>query len=146
MTFTRVFVQLMRREKQCMGFKLHSTEKLKVNSEEGYKIQKVICLLFKQKTDAKDGREGALTHKVTQQGRHREKPEKMQFWKVCWPKRGWRSVAKGKERYITMCKAMRECWHSVNTGTGAPGSKTPKNVKKLQKLQFKLDNYAKYDG
>jgi hypothetical protein len=28
MTFTRVFAQLMRREKQCMGFKLHSSEKL----------------------------------------------------------------------------------------------------------------------
>jgi hypothetical protein len=27
MTFTRVFTQLMRREKQCMGFKFHSTGK-----------------------------------------------------------------------------------------------------------------------
>jgi hypothetical protein len=27
MTFTRVFTQLMRREEQCMGFKLHSTGK-----------------------------------------------------------------------------------------------------------------------
>jgi hypothetical protein len=27
MTFTRVFTQLMRRGKQCMGFKLHSIEK-----------------------------------------------------------------------------------------------------------------------
>jgi hypothetical protein len=26
-----------------------------------------------------------------------------------------------------------------------PGSKIPKNVKKFQKLQFKLDNYAEYD-
>jgi hypothetical protein len=41
---------------------------------------------------------------------------------------------------------MREHWHSVNTGTGAPGSKTPKNVEKFQKLQFKLDNNAEYDG
>jgi hypothetical protein len=41
---------------------------------------------------------------------------------------------------------MGERWHSVNTRTGAPGSKIPKNVKKFQKLQFKLDNYAEYDG
>jgi hypothetical protein len=27
MTFTKVFTQLMRREEQCMGFKLHSTGK-----------------------------------------------------------------------------------------------------------------------
>jgi hypothetical protein len=40
---------------------------------------------------------------------------------------------------------MGECWHSVNTRTGAPGFKTPKNVKKFQKLKFKLDNYTEYD-
>jgi hypothetical protein len=40
---------------------------------------------------------------------------------------------------------MGEHWHSVNTRTGAPGSKTPKNVKKFQKLKFKFDNYAEYD-
>jgi hypothetical protein len=48
MTFTRVFTQLMRRGKQCMGFKLHSTEKLNKNSEEGYKLQLVRCLFFKK--------------------------------------------------------------------------------------------------
>ena len=37
-------------------------------------------------------------------------------------------------------------WHSVNTRTRVPGSKNPKNVKKFQKLKFKLDNYAEYDG
>jgi hypothetical protein len=41
---------------------------------------------------------------------------------------------------------MGEHWCSVNTRTGAPGLKIPKNVKKFQKLQFKLDNYAEYDG
>ena len=41
---------------------------------------------------------------------------------------------------------MGEHWCSVNTRTGAPGSKIPKNVKKFQKLQFKLDKYAEYDG
>jgi hypothetical protein len=92
-----------------MGFRLQITEKLNSNSEEGYKIQIVRCSFFK-KIDVKAGREEALTHKVTQQERQR-------------------SVAKGKEHYSALYKAMRECWHSVNTRTGAPGSKTPKNVK-----------------
>jgi hypothetical protein len=30
----------------------------------------------------------------------------------------------------------------MNTRTGAPRSKKPKNVKKIQKLGFKLDKYA----
>jgi hypothetical protein len=146
MTFTRVFVQLMRREKQCTGFKLHSIEKLNNNSEEGYKIQTVICLFFKQKTDAKSGREDTLTHKVTQQRRHRGKTQKKQFWKVFWAKEGWHSVAKGKEHYSSLCKAMGERWCSVNTGTGTPGSKIPQNVKKIKKLEFNSDNYAECDG
>jgi hypothetical protein len=40
---------------------------------------------------------------------------------------------------------MGEHWHSVNTRTGAPGSKSPRNVKKFQKLEFKLDKYAECD-
>jgi hypothetical protein len=54
---------------------------------------------------------------------------KKQLWKVYWPKEGWRSVAKGKECCSTLCKAIRERWCSINIGIGAPGSKTPKNVK-----------------
>jgi hypothetical protein len=62
MTFTRVFTQLMRREKQCMGFKLHSTGKNSMkNSEEGYKIQLTRCLFFKN-TDVKVERKENLTH------------------------------------------------------------------------------------
>jgi hypothetical protein len=122
-----------------MGFGLQTTEKLNNNSEEGYKIQIVRCSFFK-KTDVKAGREEALTHRVTQQERHRGKTQKKQFWKVFWPKEGWRSVSKGKERYSTLCKAMRERWCSGNTKTEAPGSKTPKNVKNSKNLQFNLDN------
>jgi hypothetical protein len=55
-----------------MGFKLQMTEKLNNNSEEGYKIQIARCSFFK-KTDVKAGREEALTHKVTQQEKHRDK-------------------------------------------------------------------------
>jgi hypothetical protein len=40
---------------------------------------------------------------------------------------------------------MGERWRSVNTRTGAPGSKKPKNVKKFQKLGFKLDKYVECD-
>jgi hypothetical protein len=111
-----------------MGLGLQSTEKLNNNSEEGHKIQLVRCSFFK-KTDVKAEREETLTHKVTQQKRHRGKTQKKQFWKVFWPKEGWRSVAKDKEHYSALCKAMGERWHSVNTRTGAPGLKIPKNVK-----------------
>jgi hypothetical protein len=48
------------------GFQTSLNRKLKVNSEEGYKIQIVRCLFFKKKTYVKAGREGSLTHKVTQ--------------------------------------------------------------------------------
>ena len=75
-------------------------------------------------------KEEGLTHKVTQQEKHRGKALKKQFWKVYWPKEGWRSIVKDKECYSALCEAIRECWHSVNTGTGAPGSKIPKSVKK----------------
>jgi hypothetical protein len=40
---------------------------------------------------------------------------------------------------------MGKHWRFVNTRTGAPGSKTSKNVRKFQKLKFKFDNYAEYD-
>jgi hypothetical protein len=41
---------------------------------------------------------------------------------------------------------MGEHWCFVNTKTRAPGSKTPRNVKKSEKLQSNSDNYAEYDG
>jgi hypothetical protein len=40
---------------------------------------------------------------------------------------------------------MGKRWCSVNTRIGVPGSKSPRNVKKFQKLKFTLDNYAEYD-
>jgi hypothetical protein len=40
---------------------------------------------------------------------------------------------------------MEERWNSVNTRTGALGSKNSRNVKKFQKLGFKLDKYAECD-
>jgi hypothetical protein len=55
-----------------MGLGLQMMEKLNSNGEEGYKIQIVRCSFFK-KTDFKDEKEETLTHKVTQQRRHRGK-------------------------------------------------------------------------
>jgi hypothetical protein len=120
MTFTRVFTQLNREKDNAWVFKLQMTEKLNNNGEEGYKIQIVRCSFFK-KTDVKAEREEALTHKVTQQKRHRGKTQKKQFWKVFWPKEGWRSVSKGKENYSSLCKAMGESWCSFKTRTRALG-------------------------
>jgi hypothetical protein len=40
---------------------------------------------------------------------------------------------------------MGERWCSGNTRTGAPGSKTPRNVKKIKKMQFNSDNCAECD-
>jgi hypothetical protein len=76
-----------------------------------------------KKTDVKAGKEEGLTHKVTQQEKHRGKTLKKQFWKVYWPMEGWRSVVKDKERYSALCNVLRECSCSVNIGTGVPGSK-----------------------
>ena len=75
------------------------------------------CLFFK-KTDVKAGREEALTHKVTQQKRHKGKTQKKQFWKVFWAKEGWRSVSKGKENYSTLCKAIRSAGALLTLGQG----------------------------
>jgi hypothetical protein len=111
------------------GFKLQMTEKLNNNSEEGYKIRIARCLSFKN-IDVKVEKEETLTHKVTQQETHRGKTLKKQFWKAFWPKEGWRSIIKGKECYSALCKGLRERWRSVNTGTGAPGSKSSKKCQK----------------
>jgi hypothetical protein len=85
------------------------------------KSKLVRYLFFKQKTNVKAEREETLTHKVTQQRRHRGKTQKKQFWKVFWAKEGWRSIAKGKEHYSALCKAIGERWHSVNTRKGVLG-------------------------
>jgi hypothetical protein len=37
-------------------------------------------------------------------------------------------------------------WHSDNINLGAPGSKSSRNVKKIQKLKFQLEKDAEYDG
>ena len=57
-----------------MGFEFHSIgKKFNENGEEGYKIQSIRYLSFKE-TDVKAEKEEKLTHKITQQKRHRGKP------------------------------------------------------------------------
>jgi len=112
-----------------MGFKLQMAEKINNNSEEGYKIQIERCLSFK-KTDVKTRKEEALTHKVRQQEKHRGKTLKKAILKGFLAKKGWRYVAKGKENYSALCKALKEHWCSVNTGIGAPGSKSSEKCQK----------------
>jgi hypothetical protein len=55
------------------GYQTLINKKTNNNSEEGYKIQVVRFLFFKQKIDVKAEREETLAHKVTQQRRHRGK-------------------------------------------------------------------------
>jgi hypothetical protein len=78
-----------------MGFKLQTIEKLNNNSEEGYKIQTTRCLFFK-KTDVKYGKEEALTHKVTQQEKHRGKTLKKAILEGFLAKRGLVLYCQGK--------------------------------------------------
>ena len=107
-----------------MSLKLQSTKKNNNNSEEGYKIQIVRCVFFKQKTDVKAEREETLAHKVTQQRRHRGKTQKKKFWKVYGSKEGWNSIAKGKEHYSTLCKDFRSTGTLLTLGQGHQGLKT----------------------
>jgi hypothetical protein len=50
--------------------------------------------MFVLKDKCPSWKEEGLTHKITQQERHRGKTLKKQFWKVYWPKEGWHSVFK----------------------------------------------------
>jgi hypothetical protein len=46
-----------------------------------------------------------------------------------WPKGGWRSVAKGKERYSALCRATRSVGALVTLGQGRQGLKVPEMSK-----------------
>ena len=70
----------------------------------------------------------------------------MQFWKVFGPKRGWRSVSKGKEHYSTLYKDIRSTGTLLTLGQGRQGLKLQKLSKKIKTLQSNSDNYAECDG
>jgi hypothetical protein len=74
----------------------------------------------------------------------RQKPKKLQIWKVSGPKEAGALLPREKS-VIALCVGLQEARRSDNTKSGAPGSKSPRNVKKFQKLRFELDKYAESD-
>jgi hypothetical protein len=67
-----------------------------------------------------------LTHEVTQQEETEAKTKKIANLEGFWAKKGWRSVAKGKERYNALCRAARSAGALVILGQGRQGLKVPK--------------------
>jgi hypothetical protein len=59
-----------------------------------------------------------MTHEVTQQENTEAKTKKNANLEGFWAKGGWRSVAKGKERYNTLCRASRSVGALVILGQG----------------------------
>jgi hypothetical protein len=53
----------------------------------------------------------------------------MQLWRVFWPKGGWRSISKGKERYSTLCRVIRRAGALITLGQGRQGLKVPEMSK-----------------
>jgi hypothetical protein len=56
----------------------------------------------------------------------------MQLWRVFGPKGGWRSVAKGKERYSALCRATRSVGALITLGQGRQGLKVPEMSKNFK--------------
>jgi hypothetical protein len=67
-----------------------------------------------------------LTHEVTQQEKTEAKTKKIANLEGFWAKKGWRSVAKGKERYNALCRASRSAGALVILGQGRQALKVPK--------------------
>jgi hypothetical protein len=67
-----------------------------------------------------------LTHEVTQQKSTEAKNQKNANLEGFWAKGGWRSVAKGKERYSALCGAARSAGALVTLSQGRQGLKVPK--------------------
>jgi hypothetical protein len=107
--------------------------------EEGYKIQSTRCLSFR-KTDVKIKQEEKLTHKVTQQKNTEGETQKIANLKGFWAKGGWRSVAKGKERYSTLCRATRSAGALITLSQGRQGLKVPELSKNFKNRDLSLTN------
>jgi hypothetical protein len=112
-----------------MGFKLQTTEKLNNNSEEGYKIQTTRCLFFK-KIDVKDGKEEALTHKVTQQEKHKGKTLKKNNSGSLFGQKRVGALLSRERSIIVLCvRHSRSVGALLTQGQGYQIQKTPKSVK-----------------
>jgi hypothetical protein len=99
--------------------------------EEGHKIQSKKCFLS-NKIDVKIKQEEQLTHEVTQQKYTEAKTQKIANLEGFWTKRGWRSVAKGKERYSALCRAARSAGALVILSQGRQGLKVPEMSRKIK--------------
>jgi hypothetical protein len=88
--------------------------------------------LLSNKTDVKIKQEEQLTHEVTQQENTEAKTEKIANLGGFWAKGGWRSVAKGKERYSALCRAARSAGALVTLSQGRQGLKVPKMSRKIK--------------
>lgn len=130
MTFTSIFRSVDEERKTMHGFQTPNGRKTQQQQWRRLQIPNNKMFVLQGKDKCQRWKEEGLTHKVTQQERHRGKTLKNNSGRFFGPTEGWRSVFKNKERYSTLCKAIGEHWHSVNIGTGAPGSKTPISVKK----------------
>ena len=67
-----------------------------------------------------------MTHEVTQQKSTEAKNQKNANLEGFWAKGGWRSVAKGKERYSALCGAARSAGALVTLSQGRQGLRVPK--------------------
>jgi hypothetical protein len=99
--------------------------------EEGHKIQSNKCLLS-NKIDVKINQEEQLTHEVTQQKHTEAKTQKIANLEGFLTKKGWRSVAKGKERYSDLCRAARSVGALVILSQGRQGLKVPEMSRKIR--------------
>jgi hypothetical protein len=132
MTFTRVFAQLKRKEKQCIGSKLHSTGKTQCKRVKKVTKSNQQGVLFLKKIDVNAKREDKLTHKITQQKNTEAEIQKNVNFEVFWAKGGWRSVAKGKERYSALCKATKSVGALITLSQGRQGLKVPEMSRKFK--------------
>jgi hypothetical protein len=87
-----------------------------------------------------------LTHKVTQQKRHRGKTQKKQFWKVFDQKRAGALFPKERSVIALFAKLWGSVGALLTQGQGRQVQKLPEMSKNKKKLQFNFDNYAEYDG
>jgi len=57
-----------------------------------------------------------------------------------WAKGGWRSVAKGKECYSTLCRATRSIGTLITLSQGCQGLKVPNLSKNFKNRDLSLTN------
>ena len=91
--------------------------------EEGHKIQSKKKCLLSNKTDIKIKQEEKLTHKVTQQKNTEAETQKIANLEGFRAKGGWRSVAKGNERYSALCRDTRSVGALITLSQGRQGLK-----------------------